>query len=294
MEQLQKIPADRPSVYEGVQVSFGIAPILNTLSNLSTQSSRPSWTLYLINVETLIRDRKEDTKDPVVAAKAVITDMQVLSQYIAAYNRYTLTSRTKETQPILCFYFPHYENIPKAYLREKLPSGTEQRWKIRDAIEKIISTQGLPSAYDDTQVFYAVVGTKGPWPHKDLLKDLAKLVEGIQYRKVLMISHVPLDFHLYRQFKEFHILESYTGALKTQKQLGKKVFGDDTLPFNKYLHLLLGDRWYLKSLVKTTTKNEMKKRAIKEHWAIIPDKGVLMSLVSMIPIPSDLFVKPDL
>lgn len=292
-ETLQKIQPDRPQIFRGVEVSYGIAPILTTFSNLSMRANRPSWSLYLINVETLIRDRKHDNKSIEEIARAVILDCTVMAQYIAAYNQLTSSPRLKQ-KPLICFYLPHYEKIPHSYLKEKLPAGTDMRWKIRDVIEKLLSKEGFQESYDETQVLFDVVGKDGGWPHKNLIRDLVRTYDDIKFRKVLMISHVPLDFHLYRVFSDFTILESYTGALKQQKQFGKKVFGDELWPFNKYLHLLLGDKWYIRQMIPAAVKKRMKECATKEHWGIIPDRSILESLVKMKIAHPDLFTKPDI
>ena len=109
-----------------------------------------------------------------------------------------------------------------------------------------------------------------------------------------MVSHVPLDFHVYRSFKEFTLLESYTGAFKTVRDLGKKVFQLDSVPFNKYTHLLLGDKWYLKQLVDNKTKKLINERASKENWSVLPDKAILKSLLDMNISTYTEFVKPDI
>ena len=290
---LQRIEPDRPQVFQGVEVSYGIAPILSTFSDLSRHPRRPDWSLYLINVETIIRDRKSDTKSNEDIAKAVLTDCMVLAQYIAAYNHLTIVRKSQQ-MPIICFYLPHYENLPKAYLRDKLPAGTTRRWEIRDEVEKLLAKDGYQDHFEETKVIFDIVGKTGGWPHRDLLKDLIKAQEGLRFSKVLMVSHVPLDFHLYRTFSDFTILESYTGALKQQKQFGKKVFGDEVWPFNKYLHLLLGDKWYIKQMVPADIKKKMKAAAASEHWSIIPDKSVLESLVKLSVSHADRFIKPDI
>ena len=292
-ETLQKIQPDRPQVFHGIEVSYGIAPILATLSNLSLRNNRPAWNLYLINVETIVRDRKQDSKSLEEIARAVLLDCTVMAQYIAAYNSLTLPPQLNK-EPVVCFYIPKYENIPATYRKEKLPSGTENRWKICEIVEKILLKEGFQERYENTKVIFDVVGRKSGWPHKDLLRDLIKMYEGLRFRKTLMVSHIPVDFHLYRTFNDFTILESYTGALKQPKQFGKKVFGDETLPFNKYLHLLLGDKWYLRPLVVPAIKKQIKERAVKEHWTLIPEHGVLESLITMkIPL-QDRFIKPDI
>lgn len=300
MGALQHIDRDKKQVYNGLEVSLGIAPILATLSNLSKLRSCPAWNLYLINVETIIRDRKDDQSTIAQRAKATLQDCTVLAQYIAAYSRVALNNNHK-VQPVLCFYLPHYEKIPKPYLKEKLPKGTEERWKVRDEVLKLLKSQSYQTQYEDVQVMYLEVGATGRWPHKDLLDDLNKQLiygkdkfDSIKYRKVLMVSHVPLDFHLYKVFQEFTVLESYTGNLKQFKQFGKKVFSDESMPFNKYTHLLLGDKWYLSTLVNNATKKQLKERAASSRWTLIPEADVLDTLLKMHPVTDSLYLKPEI
>lgn len=293
----ERLPIMRPDatqqVFNGVEVSFGIAPILSTFSNLSGQFKKPYWNLFLINVETIIRDCKNKGTDKTIA-QDTLTDCTVLAQYIAAYCRLSVPQNLKE-RPVICFYLPHYENMPKLYLRDKFPKGTEERWQVRDEIEAILAKDGFPTSFEGTQVLFEVVGKKGEWPHRELISDLCHHIDSVRYRKVLMISHVPLDFHLYRIFgKNFSILESYTGAIKVQKQFGKKVFNNDVVPFSKYTHLLYGDKYYLKSLIPIKVKKQITELATKEHWSILPDKSVLQSLIKLNPVKSDLYIKPDI
>ena len=283
-----------PAEFNGIEVSYGVAPILNTIANLAHSRQKYYWTLYLINIETLIRNRKDNELEIERVARNVIDDCRVLAQYLAVYVK-SMSTFTSKISALVCFYINKYENIPKAHIRDKLPKGTENRWRIRDKIYEIITKEGYAENYDNVSVLFSIAGTKtNTWPHRELATDLVNAFSGIQFRKTLMISHVPLDFHLYRVFNDFTILESYTGALKSPRDLGKKVFEDAALPFNKYLHLLLGDKWYLKSQVDVKTKHVLIKRALKEHWALIPDRDVLRSLVEMKLPNKDLYIKPDI
>lgn len=293
--ELQRIKPTGTQVFNGVEISYGVAPILSALSDISMRSNRPMWNLFLINIETLIRDRDKDVKNkkPEDVARAVLVDCSVMAQYIATYCRVTLPRYVKTT-PIVCFYLPHYELIPAVYLREKFKKGTEERWCIRSEIEKILSKEKWNDNYENTEIIFCSVGSKDNWPHAELFKDLANFTDNIQYRSVLMISHAPSDFHLYRKFKDFRILESFTGNLKEPKEFGKKVFKDENIPFNKYTHLLLGDEWYLKSQLDTTGKKEFKKISESRRWKIKPEKDILADIASLIKIDSKLYTKPNI
>ena len=58
---LQPINPEQPNVFNGIEVSYGIAPILGAISDISKKRDRKVWNLYIINIETLIRDRRDNT-----------------------------------------------------------------------------------------------------------------------------------------------------------------------------------------------------------------------------------------
>ena len=189
---------------------------------------------------------------------------------------------------MICYYKEKKKNIPQAYLREKLPKGTEERIMISKQVMERLKVNPLQS--NSIPIFVYEEGLeKGVWPHIELLKDLNETkingqpITDLKYRKVLLISHIPLDFDLYTRFAEFTLLESYTGSLKSVKQFGKKVFNDENIPFNKYTHLLFGDKWYLKSLLSRKEKQTILAHAEKEHWFIISNKEMKAKLINILP-----------
>jgi hypothetical protein len=280
MPSLQPINPDAPNVFNGITVSYGIAPILGAISDVSRSGNRKAWNLYIVNVETLIRDRRDNTATTEQTARNVIVDCTVLAQYIATYNAIIQNTHTKMT-PIICFYMGHYENIPTIYKREKYPKGTEERWEIRDRVGEIIATDGFIENFEGSDIIFSVEKEKHSWCHKTLLKSLGTRFDNIPFRTTLLISHVCSDFHLYRVFKDFTILESYTGRFKGPREFGKKVFDSDVVPFNKYTHLLLGDKWYVKCQVDNKIKKEVKKRAESGQWNLLPDKSVLEQILTI-------------
>lgn len=294
-QTLQPINPEQPNVFNGIEVSYGIAPILGAISDISKSNDRKAWNLYIINIETLIRDRRDKTATPEQIARNVITDCTVLSQYIATYNNMVRKPTTK-VNPVICFYIAQYENIDKKYLRDKFPKGTEERWAIRDRVGEIVATEGFIESFEGTDIIFSVEDGKKAWCHKSLIHSLGSKYENIPYRTTLLISHVCSDFHLYRVFKDFTLLESYTGAFKTPTEFGKKVFGDENVPFNKYTHLLLGDKWYIKLQIDNKSRNILKQHAADKNWSVLPDRVILEQIINMhIPnIQPELIIRPDI
>lgn len=292
--QLQPINPDAPNVFNGIEVSYGIAPILGAISTQARSPKRPKWNLYFINVETIIRDRKEKDATEEQIARGVITDCTVLSQYIATYNQ--LADPNSKTKPLICFYFSKYENIDSRYLRDKFPKGTEERWRVRDKVTSIVEDEGFLTNYENTDIVFSIEEAHGKyWPHKELVHDVNDKFSDVLFRNTLLVSHVPSDFHMYKMFKNFAILESYTGAFKQHGDLGKKVFGDPAVPFNKYTHILLGDKWYVKQQVDQKTKKAIKDKANSDNWRILPDKSILEALVNMhLPVSNNIYINPEI
>src|SRR5574344_131947 len=292
---LQPINPEQPNVFNGIEVSYGIAPILGAISDISKKRDRKVWNLYIINIETLIRDRRDNTATVEQIARNVITDCPVLAQYIATYNNMVRGPHTK-INPVICFYIAQYENISKKYLREKFPKGTEERWAIRNRISEIITQEGFIESFEGTDILFTIEDGKKYWCHKGLLQSLGGKYDNIPYRTTLLISHVCSDFHLYRVFKDFTLLESYTGAFKQPKEFGKKVFGDESVPFNKYTHLLFGDKWYIKLQLDNKSRKLLKEHAAKNNWSVLPEKTILEQIVNMhLPnIQPELIISPDI
>ena len=295
MPSLQPINPEAPNVFNGITVSYGIAPILGAISDVSRRQNRKAWNLYLINIETLIRDRRDKTATDKQIAHDVVVDCTVLAQYLATYNAIVQNVHTK-INPVICFYMGHYENIPYAYKRDKYPKGTEERWKVRDLVGEIVSRDGFIENFEGTDIIFSIEDEKNSWCHKTLLKSLGTRFSDIPFRTTLLVSHVCSDFHLYRVFKDFTILESYTGKFKTHRDFGKKVFDNECIPFNKYTHLLLGDKWYLKCQVENKIKKEITKRAEQEQWNLLPDKSVLEKILAIpeLGVAATTLIDPDI
>jgi hypothetical protein len=76
-------------------------------------------------------------------------------------------------------------------------------------------------------------------------------------KKVLMISHMPMDFHIMRFFA-VDLIESFTGNVKTmsRESMGKKVFKHD-IPFTPATHALLGDNYLIRCSLDRKKKKEL-------------------------------------
>ena len=291
--QLEKVKVD--DELDNMRCSYGLAPILNTLVDSISGRLKPKWNLFLVNIETIIRncqatDRSEFGE---IIVDRAIADCKLLAQYLIEVLKDC--NQDKRVRPIICFYSASYENVGKTYIKEELPAGTVERWNIKALFE-----QRWPYAWDiksdDVDILFSVQDKKTTfWISKSLINDVNSFTTKTlcQYRNCIMISHMPVDYHVMRRVGEFSLLESYTGALKRPSDLSTKLFNNPWVPFNKYTHVLFGDKYLLKPLAVPKVRKELKKNAETEQWKRLPDTAVLGAIARMSFIPTEILTAPQ-
>lgn len=291
--QLEKVKTD--DELENMVCSYGLAPVLNTLIDSVSGRLKPKWNLFLVNVETIIRNSQATYRDASsdTIAEYALRDSKLLAKYLIEVAQDC--NQDKRVKPVICFYSAHYENIGPTYLKEKLPAGTVERWNAKDIYEK-----RWPLVWDirsdDVDILFSVQEkTTRKWISKAVIEDINSFTRKTlcQYRNCVMISHIPVDYHVMRRVNEFVLLESYTGKIKQPSDLSNKLFDSPWVPFNKYTHVLFGDKYLLKALAVPKVRKELKKRAEFEQWKRLPDTAVLGAIARMQFIPTELLTAPE-
>lgn len=85
---------------------------------------------------------------------------------------------------------------------------------------------------------------------------------------VAMISSHPVDFHIGQMCRSFRVFRSYTGEVIWYKNLGKKIFDNENVPFNIYTHAILGDKEDVQSSLKGSAKQKLFQIAEEDEWAL--------------------------
>lgn len=256
--------------------SYGTSPILNTLKELSAKGRfRPQWNLFLINVDTLIRNNYQKSLGIAAIEAGVKRDVEQLVLYINAYvsaDRSSVSSK-----PVVCLYLPHYEDIPATYRKPNLPGNYDLHIKLRNRLVKVLPKRSWDSQHIQIDVVY--IDAPGPWPHNTVISDLSKKYPDIYHRDTAIITHAYLDYHIAKAIPEITLLESFTGKTKVYKEFIKKVILHDEVPFNKYTHLLFGDKLFLKSQLQRGVKATVLRTAKSEKWILLSDINIAESII---------------
>ena len=268
----------QPIDLENSKYSLGTTPIYNTLLREITKRNSPVE-VVMINVSTLLRNcsSNEDVKQILEEekrlnretnrpSKQLINDtkneIQVLFDDIVEMFR----SNNTIINPTLIVYFCDYKNIiPHSQYRE--PSHGK---RVLTVAEDILLSSMAPDKRKvtrphDVSLVELPIG-KGKFPHI-LLADELGLINNTH--RVAHITHHPIDYHIYKYTADYRLIQSFTGNILRPKDLGSKVFNNQSVPFNVYTHAVLGDNVDIKSSLSISTKRQLMDLAKKEHWGDI-------------------------
>lgn len=276
--------------YESEPVSYGLAPILNKIVDIMPTRDRYLWDVYLINMETMLRNVLNDdrfTGDPVAST---INECRLLAQYWQGF----MTGAKLPRKPVMVFYLPDYKNLPTQYIRPKLPAGTVDRWEVMSKLKEQWTTSWNIS-YDDLDVVQCeVTNTPTGWVPISVVHDVDEFLatSKLKHMTLVMTSHVAVDFHIYKYCKRFTLLESHTGGMRKPSDLGKKVFGHAEVPFNKYTHVVFGDKTLLRPQFGPKARKEVVERAKNETWLRLSETAVLSALDKMHLVNTRILTSP--
>ena len=279
---------ERPILYD---CSMGLSKILESISvaSMYRDDRQQTFDVVLMNAWTFARNCFDKKLSRVDVIRNMQKDMALFIQYVQVYFT---DQKALVEKPYICIYLPTY-NIRDVYLRPE----TEEKRLIREYSEQyfktVCTTTPKVSDLGSCYIYTARVGTN-LLPHRDLQALMTKWDKGVTrptQRRYLLISHIPLDFHLQLALQnKLYILESYTGKIKSIKDLGQKVFKEDYVSFNQYTHLLFGDRVMIKPLIARGLKKKVLEIAKKKRWDTRPQSLILSDIKHIPEIPVDVLL----
>ena len=264
---LQKSDDGTEFIYGG---SVGINRVLGHLRLQAYSATKINYSLYLINVMTLIRNVDAKDQTDKVFLERLNLEIQLLILYISSYAGAT---QYPKIIPTIVFYIPDYKAIPKAFARPVSDKLQRHYDLLKKLVQHLPSTSVLTKDLSDYKQWLYYVGGSS-LPHIDLSSAINKdfkvvSVYGNTYRTgdpICLITHFPIDLYLHRRVNNVHLLESYTGAVKTLSQFGTKINGNADVPFNPATHVLFGDDYHIAPLVKGKEKKMLLELATEKQW----------------------------
>ena len=220
--------------------------------------------LLAINVGTLMRNCINSDPDMTMRemSKRIRTELHVLTEDVASMMMYIGTPNPS----MLLYINDYYKFIPPEVARPIETSKARKRMydATRYGISNYRELFGLINSIPGFTIKFDIFQRATP-PHKHLLTLFRSMSPS---RNVMMISHVALDYHVYGNLTTFLLLESHTVQIRVAKDLGKKIFDREHIPFNAQTHALLGDKDYLKSPLSNKQRKDLYTLAESRNWEV--------------------------
>lgn len=262
--------------------SLGTQSLVDALGRFDPKNDLYIWDTTIINIGTIVRNNLSKDKTDQEIIKGTLSDLSTISTSIYHYLK---DNRIADT-PYMVLFIPNYIRLNPLFKRKLSPS--EER------VEKILSRlsmeindkkHGDKRMYFDMPMYFMLAGNDVVLPYRhvvDRINVINSETQGIRRvstRKYMLISNVALDYYLFKLFRNVKLFECFTGLVKEEKELGKKVFKEDGIPFNLYTHALFGDSTKVKPLVSHGKKSKFIELAHKERWGLKQDTSIRSSIV---------------
>lgn len=247
--------------------SVGFNRILGTFVERARKDTTPFASLFLINGMTLFRNNyKEDWSDEQIKV-AWEKDIELFSIYLGAYRVALAGGNDPKDQTVVLVYLPTYDKIPKPL---RMDHGSTKLETQLDRYQAFYTAYKRESGVliDDSgvKVICAAVG-EHDLPHRELYRLLHSQPEykvGLGKRKVVMISHIPMDYFLAVRIPTLMVWESYTAKFKGPKDFGKRLDPSGDIPFDSLMYGLFGDRILVRCVLDVKAKRFIR-NAAKEY-----------------------------
>ena len=247
-----------PSLEEEGRYSFGTTPAIDALIQVLQKEmgvAKDAEEVILINVSTLVRNRQSKEKSMKQVAEEVMTDITGIRKELTE-----LLSGGNLRKYLIFFTMPYDRQIPKEYLR----ADSQQRAQVK-SITTMLRTL-LPNSYTSYgKLDVAVVISDSVRPSFLVIREAVSKFP-IVHLKMHLISHLPIDYHLFRWYKG-SIIKSFSGeeVPGDMNAIGEYVF-KKKVPFHRSTHALLGDREMIICKLSISQRKAIEELAVSESW----------------------------
>ena len=270
------------NLIENYSYSLGTQSLLDAITSFNPKNDNHIWDTTIINIATILRNNLNKDRADSTVIQRTITDISAIITNIYHY----LKNNHVGDSPYIVLYIPNYKKLHPLFRRTL--SGNEER------INKLLSVMSNDiqdkrhfdkTMFFDMPIYTCIAGNDLAMPYRSLFDKITEIngitstIKRVMTRKYMLISHVALDYYLFRCFRNVRLFECFTGLIKEEKELGKKVFKEEGIPFNIFTHVLFGDTTKVKPLVSRNKKQEFIELAHKQRWMLKEDTGIRSSIV---------------
>ncbi len=210
----------------------------------------------VININTILRNRYDSKSFTSVLQWVNDTHLEI--QNLISELVDVMISANISNPSIITYSADYSGMIPKMFWRPT----TTTRSRYATATQMLAKRNMVVSTNRQVQYNFHYLHGRAP-----IATQLIHAIQRMQNRrKIYLISHSPIDFHICEKLKGVDILESYTGKTIDISELGQKVFKLDNVPFNQFTHVLMGDKEQYVSPMNRSDKKKFLALSVADRW----------------------------
>lgn len=264
------LPSEQKQTDEPIDYGHGTTVAIDSLvEHLQTPDCQTDY--ILVNINTLVRNRMRNDDQ--------YTLRQLLADVLEDIHRFKIAVEQafRLQHGVLLFYYSDYTPFVPIDRLRPIEGGRRQ---LQDLVLRFKpSIASFVAGFHATAIEFLV----GWFDHRRTMPFVQ--MASIVHRKPIvgvpvMISSYPSDYHLCHRFQTLTVIDSFTGNRWPTNQLGKKVFGEEVLPFTLHLHALLGDSKTFKPSIPPKMRKEIIAKAKQERWIRYDDRSVCRRLIA--------------
>ncbi len=259
---------EQPLVEEG-RYSFGSTPFVDKIIELIEHKDNIYDTIA-INISTILRNvanpeiqKKEWVQNALGELFDIVGELSQLMQTNGIVN------------PCIALYYASYDKlIPVTLARNMTPNKQYFEEGLAEMLRVMKSYNLTSEPINGDPIIYRALtnGQQTPASVSSFIK------RAKNKRNVLLITHIPLDYHISRNIRNVIVVQSHTGEVVERKDFNKKVFKLETVPFTIHTHALLGDKVSFKSQLKPKLKKELIELSTRGNWNLMSESQVKLQL----------------
>lgn len=271
--------------------SIGLNRILSRFVERSAHDRNPEFSVAMLSAFTIFRNvvGTYPTEKIEELEEAFVRDVNLFIEYYDTYLAITKNSFMMGKYAVVIVYFPEYDKVDKKILREQ-PS---KHLHLANMYKKFLSRySGRDELVKQTEHVkcYWVRTNHSIYPHRELVQKFRGSVMGndnlySSSDKVVLMSHVPLDYHISGRIRNVNLLESYTGKLRPTSEFNLKLDKEGRIPFNSTTHVVFGDGSFIKSMVGIKIRKLLFEQAVKEKWISRSEDDIRQRISKTADIP---------
>ena len=274
--------------------SVGFNRILGEFFTRSHTDKVPFADLFLINGMTIFRNTYQEGNSLERHQKLWENDIQLFALYLGAYRVALAGGNDPVDQSQVVIYLPTYKRIPREVRLQ------HDKTKLGDMLEryevfyqKYRRETGVLIDAPGVRVVCIAVG-ETDLPHRELDKYIIKeplFREARVSRKIVMITHVLLDYFIHYRLPSLVVWESYTAKFKKSDDFGKRLDPSGDIPFNSLMFNLFGDKLLVRCVLDIKGKRFVRKVAQEQKFPMRSESYMAKALSSLSNVPISLLAR---